>query len=93
MKGVQKVAEDLYVIEQPMRPGWFVGIIVVLGNGKIGLVDTGFERTPEEYIFPALRSLGHKPEEINFVVNTKIRTRRYVQRNRVIIELYYLSVI
>ena len=70
MKGIQKVAEDLYLIEQPMRPGWFVGIIVVLGNGKIGLVDTGFERTPEEYIFPALRSLGHKPEEINFVVNT-----------------------
>lgn len=70
IKGIQKVAEDLYLNEQPMRPGWLVEIIVVPVNGKIGLVDTGFARTPEEYIFPALRSLGHKPEETNFVVNT-----------------------
>lgn len=70
MKDVQKVAEDLYFIEQPLRPGWFVGVSVVLGSEKIGLVDTGFERTPEERIFPTLRNMGRKPEEINCVVNT-----------------------
>jgi len=70
MKDVQKVADDLYLIEQSLRPGWFVGVSVVLGSEKIGLVDTGFERTPEEHIFPTLRNMGRKPEEINYVVNT-----------------------
>jgi len=69
-KDVETVADDLYFIKQPMRVGWFCGVSVVLGDDKIGLIDTGFENTPEEYIFPLIRELGRRPEEINCVVNT-----------------------
>jgi glyoxylase-like metal-dependent hydrolase (beta-lactamase superfamily II) len=83
MNSIQKVAEDLYLIEQPVRPGWFVGVVIVLGSESIGLVDTGFERTPKEYIFPALKNLEHKPEEITFVVNTH-RDGDHILGNKVI---------
>jgi glyoxylase-like metal-dependent hydrolase (beta-lactamase superfamily II) len=70
MKNVERLADDLYFIEQPMREGWFCGVVVILGKRKIGLVDTGFERTPTEYIFPFLQELGRRSEEIDYVVNT-----------------------
>jgi hydroxyacylglutathione hydrolase len=70
MKDVEKVSNDLYFIKQPMREAWFCGITVVLGDDKIGLIDTGFENTPLEYIFPLIQEIGRRPEEISLVVNT-----------------------
>lgn len=70
MEDVKIVADDLYFIQQPIRTGWFCGITVVLGIDKIGLVDTGFENTPVDYIFPLIKKLGRKPESIDYVVNT-----------------------
>ena len=67
---MEKAADDIYFIKQPVRVGWVVGVSVVLGTDKIGLVDTGFENTPVDYIFPLIQELGRRPEEIDYVVNT-----------------------
>jgi glyoxylase-like metal-dependent hydrolase (beta-lactamase superfamily II) len=85
MKGVEMVADDLYFVKQPIREGWFGGALVVLGTNKIGLVDTGFENTPEDYIFPLLLELERRPEDIDNVVNTH-RDRDHVEGNKVIKE-------
>jgi len=70
MDNVEKAADDLYIVKQPIREGWTVCSTVVLGSDRIGLVDTGFEETPANYIFPAIVKLGRKPEHIEYVVNT-----------------------
>jgi len=69
MKEVEKVAEDLYLITQPFQ-GIFTGVTVVTGTNSVGIVDTGLETTPAEYILPLVSELGHRPEEINYIVNT-----------------------
>jgi len=85
MKGVEKAADDLYFIKQPIREGWFCGATIILGTGRIGLVDTGFENTPVEYIFSLVEELGRRPEEIDYVVNTH-RDGDHVLGNKVIKE-------
>jgi glyoxylase-like metal-dependent hydrolase (beta-lactamase superfamily II) len=85
MKDVEMVADDLYFVKQPIREGWFGGVLVVLGTDKIGLVDTGFENTPEDYIFPLIQELGRRPEGIDYVVNTH-RDGDHVLGNKVIKE-------
>jgi glyoxylase-like metal-dependent hydrolase (beta-lactamase superfamily II) len=65
--------------------GWFCGVIVILGTDKIGLVDTGFENTPVDYIFPFIQELGRRPEDIDYVVNTH-RDGDHVLGNKVIKE-------
>ena len=70
MEDVERAADDIYFVKQPVRVGWFFGVSVILGTDKIGLVDTGFENTPVDHIFPLIQELGRKPEEINYVVNT-----------------------
>ena len=86
MEDVEKVADDLYFVEVPIREGWFGGVIVVLGTKpRIGLVDTGFENTPTERIFPLVERLGRRPEEIDFVVNTH-RDGDHVSGNKVVKE-------
>lgn len=82
---MEKVSDDLYIVKQHMRPGWFCGVIIALGTETIGLIDSGFENTPEEIIFPSIRELGRKPEEIDLVVNTH-RDGDHVQGNPVIKE-------
>ncbi len=77
----EQVAQDIYLIEEPIREDWFCGVVVVLGKQHIGLVDTGFEHTPGRYVFPFLESLGRRPEEITLIVNTH-RDGDHVQGNR-----------
>jgi hydroxyacylglutathione hydrolase len=84
MRYVKRVADDLYLVKHPSEDG-FVGVIVVLGKRKIGLVDTGFEETPVNYVFPFLQELGRKPEEVDYVVNTH-RDGDHVGGNRAIKE-------
>jgi len=85
MKDIEKISDDLYLIKQSMRPGWFCGVAVILGTGKIGLVDTGFENTPIDYVFPLIRELGRRAEEIDYVVNTH-RDGDHVLGNKVVKE-------
>lgn len=82
MRDVERIDNDLYLVKHPSGDG-FVGVTVVLGKDRIGLVDTGFEETPVNYVFPFLQELGRRPEEINFVVNTH-RDGDHVGGNKVI---------
>jgi len=83
MKDVERIADDAYVIKQPMREDWYVGVLVFMGKGNIGLVDSGFEKTPNEYIFPLVKELGRSPDEIDYLVNTH-RDGDHIQGNRAI---------
>ena len=83
MENVERIADDLYFVKYVHREGTFVGVTVVLGRHKIGLVDTGFERTPIDNLFPFLKDLGRSPEEIDLVVNTH-RDGDHIQGNKVI---------
>ena len=85
MKNVERIADDLHFIKYIHREGTFVGITVVLGRRKIGLVDTGFEATIINHLFPFLREIGRNPEEVDFVVNTH-RDGDHVQGNKIIKE-------
>jgi glyoxylase-like metal-dependent hydrolase (beta-lactamase superfamily II) len=85
MDNVERVADDLYVIKQPSREGWTINSTVVFGTDRIGMVDTGFEETPVDFIFPAILKLGRKPEEINLIVNTH-RDGDHVRGNKVVKE-------
>ena len=85
MENVEKIADDLYFIKYVHREGSFVGITVVVGKQKIGLVDTGFEKALIDQVFPFLRELGRSPEEIDLVVITH-RDRDQIQGCKVIRE-------
>ncbi len=85
MENVERIAEDLYFVKYAHREGTFVGITVVLGKRKIGLIDTGFEKALIDQLFPFLQELGRSPEEINFVAITH-RDRDHIQGCKVIRE-------
>jgi len=69
MEAVEKIADDLYLIKQPYSDV-FTAVLVVLGEESVGLVDTGIQNTPRDYIFPLLEKLGRSPADIDGVVNT-----------------------
>ena len=66
---VEKIAEDLFLIKQPFHEH-FTGVTVVFGKRSIGLIDTGLETTPADYVFPLLSRMGREPDEIDCIVNT-----------------------
>lgn len=70
MSNVEKIAEDLYVIRQDMRPGWYCSVIVIFGENEIGVIDTGYENTPIDYVFPLIEEKGRSREDVSLVVNT-----------------------
>jgi glyoxylase-like metal-dependent hydrolase (beta-lactamase superfamily II) len=53
-----------------MRPGWFFNVVIVFGEENIGVIDTGFENTPTDLIFPLIKEYGRSLKEVNMVVNT-----------------------
>lgn len=85
LKDVEKVANDIYMIKQMIREGNYVTVLVFVGKSSIGVVDSGFEKTPTDYIFPLVKELGRGLSEINLVVNTH-RDGDHIQGNRVIKE-------
>lgn len=85
MDNVERVADDLYFLKYVHREGTFVGITVVLGRHSIGLVDTGFERTIVDALFPFLQEMGRSPDEITFIVNTH-RDGDHIQGNSLLKE-------
>ncbi|MEM2875374.1 MAG: MBL fold metallo-hydrolase [Candidatus Bathyarchaeia archaeon] len=65
-----KVADNIHFIECPFsRPGYFTGVCAILGE-TVTLIDSGLTTSPEESIFPYLRSLGRKESETSMVVLT-----------------------
>lgn len=70
MSNVQSVSDDIFVVEEEMRPGWFLSVVVVFGKDSIGVIDTGFEDTPPKYVFPLIKKQGRSLKEVDIVVNT-----------------------
>ena len=63
-------ADDIFIVKKDMRPGWYYSVLVVFGKDRIGVIDTGFETTLEEFVVPLIKGKGRDPSEINLVVNT-----------------------
>jgi glyoxylase-like metal-dependent hydrolase (beta-lactamase superfamily II) len=70
MENVVEVFDDLYVVTQDMRPGWYCSVFVVLGEDNIGIVDTGYENTLMDYVFPLIQEKGRSLDEVDLIVNT-----------------------
>jgi glyoxylase-like metal-dependent hydrolase (beta-lactamase superfamily II) len=70
MNSVEQPAADIYMLEETTRENWFASVIVVLGKAGIGLVDSGYEHTPDRYILPFLADQRRDPKEVTLVVNT-----------------------
>ena len=70
MNNVEQVTEDLFVVRQDMRPGWFCSVLVFFGKNSIGIIDTGYENTPEDYVFPLIKEKGRELDEVDLIVNT-----------------------
>jgi glyoxylase-like metal-dependent hydrolase (beta-lactamase superfamily II) len=85
MENVENISEDLFIVKQVMRPGWFCSTIVLLGKEQIGIIDTGFENTPDDFIFPLIKELGRSISEVNYIVNTH-RDGDHIRGNEVIKE-------
>ena len=82
MDNVEKVTDDLYVVKQEMRPGWFCCVLLVFGEKTIGVVDTGYENTPVDHVFPLILEKGRRLDEVDLIVNTH-RDGDHVQGNAV----------
>ena len=67
-KGVNRVADDIFFIAQPMG-NIFTGVTVLIG-GRVALVDSGVPPLADEYLFPLLPQLGKHTKEIDIIVNT-----------------------
>jgi glyoxylase-like metal-dependent hydrolase (beta-lactamase superfamily II) len=70
MNDVEQVTEDLYIVRQDMRPGWYLSVLVFFGKKSIGIVDTGYENTPEDHVLPLIKEKGREPDEVTLIVNT-----------------------
>ena len=65
-----KVTDDIHFIKCPFsRPGYFTSVCAILDE-TITLIDSGLTTSPEEAIFPYLKSLGKEPNEISTVILT-----------------------
>lgn len=66
----EQVTDDLYIVKQEMRPGWFLSVLVFFGEKNIGVVDSGFEETIRDIVLPLIMEQDRNLEEVNLVVNT-----------------------
>ncbi len=64
------IEDDLYLVRQEMRPGWTCNVVLVFGEDKIGVVDSGYENTPDDFVFPLIEERGRRVEEVSIIVNT-----------------------
>ncbi len=69
MSNVERISDDLYVIRQDMRPGWYCSVLVIFGD-NIGVIDSGYENTPAEYVFPLIKEKGRDLNEVDLIVIT-----------------------
>lgn len=66
----KKIFDDLYLVRQEMRPGWTCNVLLFFGEDSIGVVDSGYENTPEDHVFPIIEERGRSVDEVNIIVNT-----------------------
>jgi len=78
----EKVTNDIFVVRQEMRSGWTCNVVLVFGGDAIGVVDTGYENTPEDYVFPLIEGQGRRLDEVSLIVNTH-RDGDHIQGNAV----------
>lgn len=65
-----KITDNISFIKCPFsRPGYFTGVCAILDE-TITLVDSGLIKSPKEAIFPYLKSVGRRPDEISKVILT-----------------------
>lgn len=62
-----KIEEGIYVI--PCMYDSSVNIYLFAGD-NIMIVDTGTSTTPDEHVFPYMKTLGIGPEDVDLVINT-----------------------
>jgi len=77
-----QVTNDIFVVRQEMRSGWTCNVVLVLGEDNIGVVDTGYENTPEDHVFPLIEEQGRRLDEVSIIVNTH-RDGDHIQGNAV----------
>lgn len=82
MSGVEQLYDDLFIVRHEMRPGWFCSVLVFLGEKRIGVVDTAFEETIRDVVFPLIMEQGRSLDEVDLVVNTH-RDGDHVKGNKV----------
>lgn len=63
-----KVRENVHYVECPVFED-FTGVGIILGDG-IALVDAGTKGSIRDVVFPYLRGLGRRPEEVKLVLVT-----------------------
>ncbi len=66
----EMVKDDLYLVRQEMRPGWTCNVVLVFGEDEIGVVDSGYENTPGDFVFPLIEERGRRIDEVSIIVNT-----------------------
>jgi glyoxylase-like metal-dependent hydrolase (beta-lactamase superfamily II) len=66
----EMVKDDLYLVRQEMRPGWTCNVVLVFGEDEIGVVDSGYENTPDDFVFPLIEERGRRVDEVSIIVNT-----------------------
>ena len=79
---VETFSEDIFILKEDMRPGWYYSVFVVKGKDRIGVIDTGFEDTPEKLVFPWMKEAGYEIQDINLIVNTH-RDGDHIRGNKV----------
>jgi glyoxylase-like metal-dependent hydrolase (beta-lactamase superfamily II) len=70
MSEIEQVHDDLFVVRHEMRPGWSCNVLVFFGEKNIGIVDTAFEETIRNVVFPLILEQDRSLDEIDLVVNT-----------------------
>ena len=70
MEFAQRIRDDLYALKFNLHDDWYGSMFAVLGKSSVGIIDSGFEETPAELLFPFLERHSRTPEEIDILVNT-----------------------
>jgi len=70
MEMSEKITGDIFVVRQDMRPGWSCNVTLVFGKDEIGVVDSGYENTPMDLVFPLIKEQGRRLDEVSLIVNT-----------------------
>ena len=81
----EQVTGDIFIVRQNMRPGWSCNVTLVFGKESIGVVDSGYENTPMDLVFPLIEEQGRRLDEVSLIVNTH-RDGDHIRGNAVLKE-------
>ncbi len=67
----ERVREDIYLVQVPIRAGWFASVAIILGSSSVALVDAVDERFQDgdtlelgDRTFTVIHTPGHRPGNI-----------------------------